>query len=122
VKGEPRIIPPSILETRYVKESLHNENDGFALALANSIVPGTIAGFAGLDVDGQAVAPAQISLITPDGGGLPAEQNPLPFPMEAGIILRVADMMLDPGRHHLALCVAFREVGLLTVFISDEFG
>ncbi|MFQ6101826.1 MAG: hypothetical protein ACE5OS_11425 [Anaerolineae bacterium] len=116
-------IPPFVLKKLYVKGSLRLEDDGFALDLKNSIAPGTIAAFTSLDVDGQAVDPAQVTLIPPGGDPRPADaisaEAPLSFPVGATVTLRVAGQTLEPGPHELALHVVVQEVGPLDIPFSD---
>ncbi len=116
-------IPPFVLKKLYVKGSLRTEEDGFALDLKNSIAPGTIAAFAGLDVDGQAIDSAQVTLVPPSGDPRAADdispQSPLPFSVGAAITLRVAGQTLDPGPHELVVHVVVQEVGPLDIPLSD---
>ncbi|HEC33714.1 MAG TPA: hypothetical protein ENI37_03235, partial [Chloroflexi bacterium] len=58
-------IPPVLLKKLYVKGSLRAEGDGFALDLKNSIAPGTILGFKGLELDGAPVELAQVAIVRP---------------------------------------------------------
>lgn len=116
-------IPPFILKKLYVKGSLRAEGDGFALDLVNSIAPATILACTGLDVDGQSIPPARIT-ITPSGGQSRAAsdisvESPLPFPAGATITLRVAGQALAPGPHELAIHVGVQDVGPLDILISD---
>jgi len=116
-------IPPLVLKKLYVKGSLHVEDNGFALDLKNSIAPGIIAAFTGLDVDDQAIEVAQVTLTPFDGDPRAASdvspEAPLPFPVGATITLRVAGQPLDPGPHELAIHVIVQEVGPLDIPISD---
>jgi len=116
-------IPPFVLKKLYVKGSLRTEEDGFALDLKNSIAPATIAAFAGLDVDGQAVDPAQATLVPPSGdprtAGDISPETPLPFPAGATITLHVAGQALDPGPHEFIVRVVVQEVGPLDIPLSD---
>ena len=116
-------IPPFVLKKLYVKGSLHAEDDGFALDLKNTIAPATIAAFTGLDVDGQALDLAQVTLVPPSGNPQMmsdiSTQTPLLFPVGATVTLRVAGKMLDPGPHELAIHVVVQEVGPLDIPVSD---
>jgi len=116
-------IPPFVLKKLYVKGSLHAEDGGFALDIKNTIAPATIAAFIGLDVDGQAIDPAQVTLIPP--GGDPRSMNavsaeaPLLFPIGAIVTLHVAGQALEPGSHEFVIHVVVQEVGPLDIPISD---
>jgi hypothetical protein len=116
-------IPPFVLKKLYVKGSLRTEDDGFALDLKNTIAPATITAFTGLDVDGQAIAPAQVTLVPPNGnsrsGGEVSGQTSLSFPVGATVTLRVAGKALEPGPHELVTHVVVDEVGPLAIPIAD---
>ena len=117
-------IPPFVLKKLYVKGSLQSSDDGFALELKNVIAPGTIVTFAGLELDGQAIDPAQVTLVPP--GGTPrspgeiSTQAPLLFPINATITLHVTGTTLAPGSHELVIHVVAQEVGMLDIPISDR--
>jgi hydroxymethylglutaryl-CoA reductase (NADPH) len=116
-------IPPFVLKKLYVKGSLRAEDDGFALTLRNSIAPGVIVAFTGLDVDGQSVRASQITVTLPNGDTRPASEistdAPLPFPADATITLRTVGQTLNSGPHELAIHVVVQEVGPLELPISD---
>ena len=117
-------IPPFVLKKLYVNGSLRAEDDGFALDLKNVIAPGTIVAFAGLDLDGQAIDPAQVTLVPPGGsprstGGI-SSQAPLLFPVSSTVTLRVAGETPAPGPHTLAIHVVVKEVGPLNIPVSDR--
>lgn len=117
------VIPPFVLKKLYVKGSLRAEDDGFALDLKNSIAPGTITAFNGLDVDGQALDPAFVTLVPLSGKprttGEVSAQAPLLFPVNASVTLRVQGRRLEPGLHTLAIHVVVQEVGPLVIPVSD---
>nr|HID13613.1 hypothetical protein [Anaerolineae bacterium] len=116
-------IPPFILKKLYVKGSLRAEGDGFAFDIRNTIAPATITAFTGLDVDGQAMDPAQVALIPPSGNPRPmsevSTQAPLLFPIGATVTLRVAGKTLEPGPHEIVIRVVVQEVGPLDIPVSD---
>ena len=116
-------IPAFVLKKLYLKGSLRVEEGGFALDLKNTIAPGTITAFAGLDVDGQAIDLAQIALVGPSGrsrkpGELSA-QAPLLFPVGAAVTLHISGQRLEPGAHELVIRVVVQEVGQLDIPVSD---
>ena len=116
-------IPPFVLRKLYVKKSLRAEGDGFALDLKNTIAPATITAFTGLDVDGQAMDPAQVTLVPPSGNPRSIDkvstEAPLTFPIGATVTLRVAGETLGAGPHELITHVVVQEVGPLAIPISD---
>lgn len=116
-------IPPFLLKKLYVKGSLRAEEDGFALDLQNVIAPGTITAFIGLDVDGQPMDHAQVTVVPPGGNPRPmgeiSAQAALLFPVGAKVTLRVSGGTLEPGPHELVIRVVVQEVGPLDIPISD---
>ncbi len=119
-------IPPFVLKKLYVKGSLRAEDDGFALDIKNTIAPATIVAFTGLDVDGQALDTAQVTLIPPSGSPCPMSEittkAPLLFPVGAIVTLSIAGKTLEPGSHELAIHVIVQEVGPLDIPVSDTLG
>ena len=116
-------IPPFVLKKLYVKGSLCIEEDGFALDLKNVIAPGTITAFTGLDVDGQVIDPAQVTLVSPNRSPRSIDeisaQAPLLFPVGATVTLHVTGQTLEPGPHELVIHVVVQEVGPLDIPVSD---
>jgi len=116
-------IPPFLLKKLYVKGSLRTEEDGFALDIQNVIAPGTITAFIGLDVDGQAMDLAQVTVIPPSGNprsiGEISAQAALLFPVGAKVTLRVSGRTLEPGPHELVIHVVVQDVGPLDIPVSD---
>jgi hypothetical protein len=116
-------IPAFVLKKLYVKGSLRAEEGGFALDLKNTIAPGTITAFAGLDVDGQAIDAALVTLVAPSGRsrtpGEVSAQAPLLFPVGAVVSLHVSGQRLEPGPHELVIRVFVQEVGWLDIPVSD---
>lgn len=116
-------IPPFILKKLYVKGSMHATEDGFALELKNTIAPGEILALAGVDLDGEPADPKQVSVVLPESDPRPmaeiSDQNPLPFPLGAAITLHVADRTVEPGPHEVAIHAVVRDIGPLTIPVSD---
>lgn len=116
-------IPPFVLKKLYSKGSLRTETDGFAFDLKNTIAPATIIAFTGLDVDGERLAPAQVTVIPANGQSCAAsdisDETPLALPLNATITLRVAGESLRPGPHSLTIYIVVQEVGLLEIPITD---
>ena len=118
-------IPSFVLQKLYVKGSLRAEDDGFAFDLKNLVAPGTISGGTGIEVDGQAVDPAQVTIISPTGRPRSiskiSPQAPLLFPVGAAITVHVAGQALEPGSsHELVIRVVVQEVGPLDIPIRDK--
>ena len=117
-------IPPFLLKKLYVKGSLHDDDGGFTLALKNVIAPATISGFMGLEVDGRAVDITGVTLIAPNGNSRRADdvsaKVPLVFPTGAVVTLRVDDQPLGPGMHQLTIHVVAKELGPVSIPVSDQ--
>ena len=116
-------IPAFVLKKLYVRGSLHYEGNGFALQLNNIIAPGTITGVANIDLDGQAVDLAQVT-VTPPGGdarlaGEITAQAPLQCPVGESIKLTVGGISPEAGPHELVIRVVVKDVGPLDIPVSD---
>jgi len=117
-------IPPVILKKLYVKGSLKAEEEGFSLALKNTIAPGTIVGLKGLELDGQPV-PLEQMTVALEGEEERAATSitadaPLSFSLGAKFTLRVTGTSLPPGSHTLKIHVVVQDVGPLEIPVSDR--
>ena len=115
-------IPAFMLKQMYVKGRLHNSADGFSLTVRNHLAPGTLVGL-GLAVDGTLLDPAAITVgvrdtRTPAPAITP--ETPLPFPTNTPVTLDVTGAPLPPGPHTLALHAQTREIGAVTIEVSDS--
>ncbi len=117
-------IPPMLLKKLYVRGSLQATEEGFTLALKNTLAPAVISGFKGLKLNGQPVQLDGVSLLPPDEPARAAEsvtpQAPLQFPLGATFTIRASGMTLSPGRHSLNITVEVQDVGKLDVPIQDR--
>ncbi|MCR4407779.1 MAG: DUF6379 domain-containing protein [Anaerolineae bacterium] len=115
-------IPAFVLKKLYVKGSLKNTGDGFALSIRNTLAPGTIIGFAPLQVDGQSYPLEKVSLQVGEAS-LPVSEispaTPYQFPLNATATIRVAGETLAPGEHQILITVKSQEVGELTISVRD---
>lgn len=117
-------IPPFILKKLYVKNSLQPQEDGFVLSLQNVIAPGTILGFRGLELDGQAVDLSAVRIVPEEGESRPAKEitaeAPLAFPKGATFTLHVQGVSLTEGAHTLKLHVLVGDVGPVEIPVRDN--
>ena len=116
-------IPPVILKKLYVKGSLRPEGDGFSLTLKNTIAPGTILEFKGLELDGQPVPLERTTVVLgaeERGATSITSDAPLSFPLGAEFALRVTGFPMEPGPHTLKIRVVVQDVGLLEIPVSDR--
>ncbi len=118
------VIPATVLKKLYVEGSLRLQDGGFAFDLKNVIAPATITEVGGLDVDGEKIDDAQVSIVPPSGNLRPIGQissgRPLVFPVGVVVTLHVSDETLEPGRHDLTLHVDVKEIGSLDIPVSDR--
>jgi len=116
-------FPPAMLKKLYVQGSLRTDQDGFTLDLTNVLAPGTIVACEGLDLDGQPVDPARVTLIPPTGHPRQADkisdQAPIPFPLNKKLTLHTAGEPPTPGPHTLAIHITVREIGPIEITITD---
>jgi hypothetical protein len=117
-------IPPFILKKLYVRGSLQAEEEGFTLALRNTIAPGTILGLKGIELDGRAVPLERVTVALEAGDARPigevSSAAPLSFPVGATFHLRVAGVQLEPGPHNLKINVVVGDVGPLEIPVADQ--
>jgi len=120
------VIPPTVLKKLYVKGSLRSEETGFAFDLKNLIAPATITAVAGLDANGGRIDDSFMTILPPSGNPRPADRispsTPLEFPVGVVVTLQVADKPLESGQHDLMLHVTIKEIGSLSIPISDSVG
>jgi alpha-galactosidase len=116
-------IPNFVLKKLYVKGSLCNTPQGCELALRNNISSGTVSCLYGMEVDGTAYPPEQVMVISPDGTTIPASaiqpESPQVLPVGLVVKLRLADVILPPGKHKLKLRFQILELGDLEIRLSD---
>jgi hypothetical protein len=119
-------IPPFILKKLYVKGSLRVEGDGFALDLRNTIAPGTILGVKGLVLDDQDVRLDKVEAVQPGEDARPitdvSPEEPLSFPLNQILTLRVSGIAVEPGSHTLVISVVVQDVGPLEIPVTDQLG
>lgn len=116
------LIPPAILKRLYVVGSLTNDAAGCRFTVKNTLARGTIAAVHGLTIDGQAVAPAQVTLKFPDRTLSAAEitpQQPCVFPVNVPVEVALAGVTLTPGEHAFGLSLRIKEFGDINVEFTD---
>jgi hypothetical protein len=115
-------LPAFVLKKLYVKGSLQNIEGGFSLNISNTLAPGTITGFAPLQIDGQ-VYPLEKTSLQAGEESLPAGAisvtTPRQFPLNATATIQVTGETLSPGAHQIVITVNTQEVGELKISVSD---
>lgn len=115
-------IPAFMLKKLYRKGSLKNEAAGASFIVKNAISPATVIGLE-LQIDGQAYDPAEIDLqagATRMTAGELGPENPLPVAMNEEIAVALPGISLESGLHEIVLVINTRDVGPLTLEVSDE--
>jgi hydroxymethylglutaryl-CoA reductase (NADPH) len=115
-------LPTFVLKKLYLKGSLKNTDGGFSLSIRNTLAPGTITGFAPLQVDGQSYPLEKTSLQVDETSVLANEvsaSSSHQFPLNATATIRVAGETLSPGVHKIVITVDTKEVGELKIEVSD---
>ena len=117
------IIPSIMLKRLYVTGSLENTDDGFQLALRNTLAAGTITGLGPVTVDGVQYDTSAITVemlgdqwpaseITPDAS--------LRFNMATTATIAVKAAPLPQGTHEIAITTDTREAGRLVIQATDS--
>ena len=114
-------IPPFMLKQLYVKGSLHNTESGFAFTLRNHLAPASLVGL-GLAVDDAPVPGGALTVVMNDAR-TPAvaitAATPALFPTNTPTHVEVTGAPLPPGPHKIALLATTREIGPVTIEVSD---
>lgn len=116
-------VPTALLKKLYLKGSLTNTEDGFAFKLKNTLAPGTIIAFKGIEVDGKPLPVESVYLVTPSSERPAAEvgaKNPFSLQINQEITMAVHGSKLDPGRHTIVIKLTTKEVGDLEIPVEDE--
>ncbi|MCS6843891.1 MAG: hypothetical protein NZ528_06140 [Caldilineales bacterium] len=127
-------IPPAALRRLYVKGSLSNTDHGVELALVNHLAPCTLIGVGPLEVDGAEYGSERLTARFERRSLKPGRQpEPLVraaasidlsravrFDLETTLRVQMDGLWLAPGEHRCLLHLATREVGVLSVEITDQ--
>ena len=116
-------MPQFLVKRLYVSRSLANDTDSCQFLLRNAIGGGTLLRVYGVNVDGRNHPAAALSVVLPDGAVRVAdaitEENPLSIGTGIAVLFRLAGVLLSPGGHSITLRMLTRELGELTIGISD---
>ncbi len=116
-------IPAAMLKQLYKRGSLRNAGPGWEFAMRNHLASATLVGI-GLTLDGVEVAPQAITVSQPEANvavpaGAITPETPIRFPTQIATMVQVAGAPLDPGSHDLAIRADTREIGPVTIAVSD---
>ena len=118
-------VPGFLLRQLYVSGSLRNESGGFSLQARNPFGDGTLVRIGRIRVDGQDIAPEDVSA-TREGdatvyqGSQVSPTTPVVFRRGDVVTFRVAGWQLDPGDHQLELEVDEINLGRVSLAIEDR--
>ena len=115
-------VPAFLLKKLYVKGSLKNTEQGFELALKNTLAPGTLIGVGPLTIDEASYPPEAITMKTAQSqwrGDQINSRSPVTFGLNAEIQVAVQGQPLTPGSHHIVFSVLTREVGKIEFDLTD---
>jgi hypothetical protein len=116
-------VPEAIVKRIYVSGSMSNSRSGLVFRLKNTLVSGHLTAAGTMEVDGREVQPSAIVFRTKGVEVKASDVSPeSPLSLPAGMELEVnaQGVVLDPGRHHVRLPVVLREIGPVTLALSDE--
>ncbi len=114
-------IPTALLRRFYVGKSLTSLEDGFQFQLANRIAPTTILSLGPIEVDGEIIAPDQITVQAskPRPATAIRDRSPLFLRMGKVITLTVTGKSLPPGHHQIIVHALTKEVGPVSIEFDD---
>ena len=116
-------VPEAIVKRIYVRGSLSNAGSGLVFRLRNTLVSGHLTAAGAMEVDGKAVPSSSIVFRT-EGAMVKAvdvtEESPLGLPVGMELEVNAEGVVLDPGRHQIRFPVVIREIGPVTLTLSDE--
>ena len=113
------VIPAALLKKLYVKGSLKNVEGGVEFALRNTLAPGTIVGFAPVEVDGQS-HPLEDTLVGGQPAGQFSAEQPLALTMNATAVIHLAGAKLSAGSHRLVVAATTKEIGEIRIETEDS--
>ena len=116
-------VPEAIVKRIYVSGSMSNSRSGLVFRLKNTLVSGHLTAAGTMDVDGLTVEPSAI-IFRVKGAEVKASdvspESPLNLPAGMELEVNAEGVVLDPGRHHVRFPVVLREIGPVTLTLSDE--
>jgi hypothetical protein len=118
-------VPGFLLRQLYVQGSLRNEAGGFSLQARNPLGDGTLTRIGRISVDGQEIAPKEVSAMR---AGDPttyravdvSPRTPVTFRRGDVVTFHVTGWELQPGEHHLELEVDELNLGRVSLAIRDR--
>lgn len=116
-------VPGFLLKRLYVKGSLKNTEDGFALSLKNTLGSGYAQALLPLKIDGEDI-PLEQSFFFNDGKLMAFTQVSKDTPFTLGLNretnMRVRGRRLEPGAHRVGIGFTVVGLGDLSFEVVDE--
>lgn len=127
-------IPPAALRRLYVRGSLSNTDNGVELALVNHLAPCTLIGVGPLHLNDVEYDPSRL-VARFERRSLKPGRQPEPlvrgaatidpgravrFDLETTLRVQLDGVWLPAGEHRCLLRLATREVGVLSVEVTDQ--
>lgn len=117
------MIPAALLRRLYRRGSLRNWEEGFQLALHNTLAPSVIVAVGPLEVDGTVYEPSCIRVLgrrEPRPASRINARAPINFPINSTLHLQVVAAPLPAGEHRLTLTFETKELGQLVLETTDR--
>lgn len=116
-------VPEAVVKRIYVRGSMSNSQSGLVFRLKNTLVSGHLTATGAMEIDGRAVQPSVIMLRTKEAQVKASDvsaESPLSLPAGVELEVNAEGVVLDPGRHQIRFPVVIREIGPVTLTLSDE--
>jgi hypothetical protein len=117
-------VPAFLLRRLYVRGSLHNEDDGFAFELKNSLGSGYAEQMLPLTIDGEHIPPEDATFaIEGSSAALPftavSSDQPFTLSMRKTVTIAVRGRRLEPGKHKIGMGFVVTGMGTMQFDVTD---
>ena len=115
------VIPAALLRRFYVDGSLRNEKEGVVFQIKNLVAPTTLVSLGPIEIDERLFSPAEIEIESSKARKASAvtEKTPLFLAMNKDLTIRLDEIQLTAGEHHLLLHAVTREVGPVVIDVTE---
>ena len=117
------LVPSMLLRQLYTNNSLRNIDGGVRFSIKNRLQDTSLSGIDYILIQGQHVAPENITLHFGTGESLAAssisEQNPVAFPLKGTFDVECKIDALPEGRHEIGISFHTKGFGTLTFSVTD---
>src|SRR5437879_5826011 len=117
-------VPAFLLRRLYVRGSLHNDGDGFAFELKNSLGSGYAEQMLPLTVAGEPISPADATFAVQGSDAvLPftavSSEQPFTLSMRKTVAIAVRGRTLEPGKHKIGMGFVVTGMGTMQFDVTD---